>query len=108
MAHRTHTGVAQGNGLSKGYFRSGDWKQGGSAKALSSLRDNSDLEPERASISLENGTLDFLLLGTGMYAGRELADVIVLGPIILVQHLNLELGIARDILDLPEFIPYRL
>ena len=51
-------------------------------------------------------TLDFLLLGTGMYVGREFADIIVLGSVVLVQHSNPELRATRHVLDIPEFVPY--
>jgi len=53
-------------------------------------------------------TLDFLFFGTGLYVRRELSDIIVLRSIVLVQHLNLELGVTRDVLDPPEFVPYGL
>lgn len=72
------------------------------------LEGNSHLEPERAFTSLEYVTLDFLLLCAGLHIRCELADVIVFRSVVLVQHLNPELRVARDVLDLPEFVPYGL
>ena len=53
-------------------------------------------------------TLNFLLLGTGLHVCRELADIVVLRSVVLVQHLDPEFGVTRHILDLPEFVPYGL
>jgi len=81
--------------------------RGGPEGSRAPPRENSH-RVERAPVSLENMTLDFLFLGTGMYARRELSDVIVLRSVVLVEHLNPELGVTWDFLDLPEFIPYGL
>jgi len=71
--------------------------------------ENSHLEPECTSTSFENMTLDFLVLGTRLYVRRELADVIVFRrSVVLIQHLNPELGVTRHVLDFPEFIPHGL
>lgn len=69
---------------------------------------STDLEPKCAFISLKNVTFDFLLFGTGLHVRFELANVIVLRSIVLVQHLNPEFRVTRDVLDLPKFVPYGL
>lgn len=79
-----------------------------SAQGRSNRTGDPYLEPEYASISFEKLTVDFLLLGAGLYVRREPADVIVFRSVILIQHLNLELRVTRHVLDFPEFVPHGL